>query len=70
MGRYVYFDIGVIDIITIKKGFIMTDRISTSKLQIIKEYLEIIRLLIYIPLGVVIFGLLVAKWDEIQVLLS
>ena len=70
MRRYVYFDIGVIDIITIKKGFIMTDRISTSKLQIIKEYLEIIRLLIYIPLGVVIFGLLVAKWDEIQVLLS
>ena len=48
----------------------MTDRVSTSKLQIIKEYLEIIRLLIYIPLGLVIFALLVAKWDQIQVLLS
>jgi hypothetical protein len=48
----------------------MTDRFSTSKLQIIKEYLEIIRLLIYIPLGIVFFTLLIAKWDQIQILLS
>ena len=48
----------------------MTNMISISKLQIIKEYLEIIRLLIYIPLGIVIFVLLVAKWDQIQVLFS
>ena len=48
----------------------MTNMISISKLQIIKEYLEITRLLIYIPLGIVIFVLLVAKWDQIQLLLS
>ncbi|MEY8216560.1 MAG: hypothetical protein RPR97_19005 [Colwellia sp.] len=48
----------------------MTNMISISKLQIIKEYLEIIRLLIYIPLGIVIFVLLVAKWGQIQVLFS